>query len=269
MAHRYGERQQNLLSPPSIEDYISEDDPVRVYDAFVEALDLNSFEITCDSKKVGCPQYDPKTMLKILVYGYSYGIRSSRKLERALHHNLSFIWLAGGLKPDDRTIARFRRQNTDALKQVLKQCARLCIKLNLIAGNTLFVDGTKLRANASIDNTRTPEGCKETLAKIDQRIAELLSECEQADQADKDEQSLVKLHAELAQKEQLKDKVQTTLETLIAEDLKRLNTTDPDCARMHGRQGSHAGYNAQIVVDEQHGLIVNCDVVNFRTYLSL
>ena len=268
MAHRYGERQQTMLFPPSIEDYISQDDPVRVYDAFVEALDWDSLKILCDRKKKGCPQYDPKTMLKVLIYGYSYGIRSSRKLERALHHNLSFIWLAGGLKPDDRTIARFRRQNTDALKQVLKQCARLCIKLNLIAGNTLFVDGTKLRANANIDNTRTPEGCKETLAKIDQRIDELLSECEQIDQSEKDQCSLVKLQEELTHKEQLKEKVQATLDILVSEDLKRINTTDPDCARMHGRQGSHAGFNAQLVVDEQHGLIVNCDVVNENNDLN-
>ena len=160
MAHRYGERQQNLLFPQSIEDYIAKSDPVRVYDAFVDALDWESLSIACDRKKVGCREYDPKTMLKILLYGYSYGIRSSRKLERALYHNLSFIWLAGGLKPDDRTIARFRRKNRKALKKVFRQCARLCIKLNLVAGNTLFVDGTKLRANAGINKTRTPQSCE-------------------------------------------------------------------------------------------------------------
>ena len=119
MAHRFGERQQNLLFPQSIADYIGEDDPVRVYDAFVDALDWNTLGIACDSRKKGCPQYNPKAMLKVLVYGYSYGIRSSRKLERALHHNLSFIWLAGGLTPDDRTIARFRRQNTRLCQKTL------------------------------------------------------------------------------------------------------------------------------------------------------
>ncbi|MFC1764964.1 IS1182 family transposase [Planctomycetota bacterium] len=268
MAHRYGERQQAMLFPQRIEDYIAEDDPVRVYDAFVDALDWDSLDIVCDKKKKGCPQYDPKTMLKIVIYGYSYGIRSSRKQERALHHNLSFIWLAGGLKPDDRTIARFRRRNADALKQVLKQCARLCIKLDLIAGNTLFVDGTKLRANAGIDAMRTEEGCKETLAKVDQRIDQLMEECEQIDQAEQGNGLMVKLQEKLTQLDQLKDKVKATLETITSEGLKRLNTTDPDCARMHGRQGSHAGYNAQIVVDEQHGLIVSSDVVNENNDLN-
>lgn len=262
MAQRYGERQQHMLFPSSIEDSVSLDDPVRVYDAFVDALDWGTLDIDCNPKKAGCPQYVPSAMLKILLYGYSYGIRSSRKLERALYHNISFIWLAGGLKPDHKTIARFRRKNKKALKQVFKQCARLCMELNVIAGNTLFVDGTKLRANACIDNTRTPEGCQETLAKIDKRIDKLLSECEQADQKENGQGSFVKLKEKLGHQQQLKAKVQSTLDTLTSEGLKRMNTTDPDCARMHGRQGSHAGYNGQIVVDEKHGLIVNSDVVN-------
>ena len=83
-------------------------------------------------------------MLKLLVYGYSYGVKGSRKLERECHHNLSFVWLMGGLKPDHKTIAEYRRRHKEALKKVLKQCVRLCIKLDLIAGNVLFVDGTKI-----------------------------------------------------------------------------------------------------------------------------
>ena len=129
--------------PPSVEDYVPEADPVRVYDAFVEQLDLNDLGFLIDPHKEGRPEYFPKTLLKLLVYGYSYGFRSSRKLERACHHNLTFIWLAGGLKPDHNTLARFRKQNRGALKNVLRQCAKLCIELNLIDGNTLFVDGSK------------------------------------------------------------------------------------------------------------------------------
>lgn len=83
---------------------------------------------------------DTREMVKLLIYGYSYGIPSSRKLERAIHHNVSFIWLMGGLKPDHKTIAEFRRKNKKAVKKVLRQCAKLCIELDLIAGNTLFID---------------------------------------------------------------------------------------------------------------------------------
>jgi transposase len=262
MAHRYGERHQNLLLPMCIDDYIAEDDPVRAYDAFVDALDWDTLDIPLETKKRGCSEYSPVVMLKVLLYGYSYGIRSSRKLERALHHNLSFIWLAGGLKPDDRTICRFRRNHAKALKKVFKQCARLCIQLDLIEGNTLFVDGTKLRASAAVHKDWTSKKCKILLEHIDKRIDEILAECDQTDQQERTKGSLVKLEKELASKNKLKAKIQSALETIETEDLKRLNPTDPDSARMRGRQGTHASYNAQIVVDEQHGLIVSNDVVN-------
>jgi transposase len=268
MAYRQAERTQRVLFPASVDEYIGVDDPVRAYAAFVDALDLGTLGIEWDPRKVGCPQYDPRVMLKILVYGYSYGIRSSRKLERALHHNVSFMWLAGGLKPDHKTLACFRRDNRQALKGVLKQCVRLCIRLDLIEGNTLFVDGSKFRANASLNSIWTADRCDKHLARIDQRIDEILSECEQMDQQEAGDGSLVQLRKELAGQEQLKSKVQAVLEQLRAEQLDRINTTDPECARMHGRQGSHAGYNAQIVVDDRHGLIVSSDVVNANNDLG-
>ena len=161
MAYRYGDRKQKTLFPQSIDEYIPHDAPVRAYDVFVDSLDFNELGIKIEPHKVGCPQYAPKNMLKLLLYGYSYGVRSSRKLEREAHYNLSFIWLTGGLKPDHKTIAEFRRKNKSALKNVLKQCARLCIKLDLIEGNTLFVDGSNIRANASIKNSWTKERSKE------------------------------------------------------------------------------------------------------------
>lgn len=262
MAYRLADRQQRCLFPESLDEYVGPEDPVRAYDAFVEALDLGALEITWDPHRVGCPPYDPRVMLKILAYGYSYGIRSSRKLERALHHNVSFIWLAGGLKPGFRTIARFRRGNRPALRQVLKHCARLCIELELIDGNTLFVDGSKFRGNVSLKNLWTVERCERHLARIDQRIDAILTECDIVDEQEADEGSLVKLKDELKKKEQLKAKVEKALDKLQSEGLDRLNTTDPDSSRMRGRQGSHAGYNAQIVVDDRHGLIVHSDVVN-------
>ena len=148
MAYRSGDRQQMSLLPQSIEEYVAEDDPVRAYDAFVEAVDFHEPGININPYKVGNAEYDPRSMLKLLVYGYSYGVKSSRKLERECYHNIAFIWLMGGLKPDHKTIAEFRRRNKKALKKVLRHCAQVCIKLELIAGNVLFVDGTKIRANA-------------------------------------------------------------------------------------------------------------------------
>ena len=182
MAYRYGNRYQLGLFPQSIEDYVAKEDPVRAYDTFVEALNFDALEIEIDPQKVGNSEYDPKAMLKLLVYGYSYGIKSSRKLERETHHNISFMWLMGGLKPDHKTIAEFRRNNKGALKKVLKQCARLCIKLDLIAGNILFVDGTKIRANASRSQTHDQAYYEQLLSEVDSRIEQLLEECEGIDQ---------------------------------------------------------------------------------------
>ena len=268
MSYRYGNKEQRGLFPQSIEEYVKLDDPVRAYDAIVESFDFWELGIELDSIKVGCPQYDPKAMLKLLVYGYSYGVRSSRKLERATYHNVSFIWLMGGLKPDHKTIAEFRRKNKEALKRVLKQCARLCIGLDLIEGNTLFVDGSKIRANASIKNTWDKKKCDRYLKKIDKRIDAILSECDEIDEREEGQPSLVEMEEELKDKKKLKSKVEKILKELEEEGKKSKNTTDSECTRINSTQGSHAGYNGQAVVDEKHGLIVNSDVVSENNDVS-
>jgi transposase len=256
------------LLPPSIDEYVRAEDPVRAYDAFVDALDFYKLGIEINPHKVGCPQYDPRSMLKLLIYGYSYGIRSSRKLERATHHNISFIWLTSGLKPDHKTIAEFRRKNKKALSNVLKQCARLCIKLGLIDGNTLFIDGSKIRGNASIKNSWTKKKCAKVLSKIDRRIESILAECETIDRQEADRASLVKMDKDLINANVLKSKVKNILKTLEDEGQKSINTIDPECTRINSVHGSHAGYNAQIAVDEKHGLIVSSEVVNENNDLN-
>lgn len=259
MAYREGDRFQMTLLPPVIEEYVGENDPVRAYDAIIEAMDTKELGLVIDHYQVGNPAYDPKAMLKLLVYGYSYGWRSSRKLERACHHNLSFIWLMGGLKPDHKTIANFRKDNQEVVGKVLKQTARLCIKLGLIEGNCLFTDSTKVRGAASISETRTKEGWEQKLKEIDQGIEHLLRECNEADEAKAG--SLVEVEEELKDKEKLKLKIKGLLAQMDREKLNKINGTDTDCVNFKGRQGSHAGYSAYITVDEKNGLIVSADVV--------
>lgn len=262
MAYRYGERAQYNLLPACIDEYVGSDDPVRAYDAFVDTLDLPALGINLDEEKVGCPQYDPRTMLKLLIYGYSYSAdRSSCKLERATYHNLSFMWLLGGLQPDHKTIANFRCKHKDALAQVLKQSVRLCVRLGLIEGNTLFVDGTKLRAAASIKNTWNQERLDKALARTDKRIETLLREVEAVDNNEEDRESLDRLQGELRQQHILHQKVEQIALQLQSSGHKSLNTTDTDCVSTRSIHGSYAGYNAQITVDEKHGLIASCDVV--------
>ncbi len=261
MAYRYGDRFQLGLFPHCIEDYVAPNDPVRAYDAFVEALDFNALGIEMDPHQVGNSEYDPKAMLKLFVYGYSYGIKTSRKLERETHHNLAFIWLMGGLKPDHKTIAEFRRNNKGALKNVLRQCARMCLKLDLIAGNVLFVDGTKIRANASRAETHDQAYYEHHLSEIDRRIEQLVEECEKIDEMEEGQRSWVEMERELTQEQDLKERIQEALKTLKETGRTETNLTDPDCALMHSIQGSHSSYNVQSVVDDKHGLIVHAEAV--------
>ncbi len=262
MAYRHGNRSQMTLLPQSIEEYIPHDDPVRAYDAFVEALDFNELGIEINPTKVGNSEYDPKAMLKLFVYGYSYGPKSSRKLERATYHNLSFIWLMGGLKPDHKTIAEFRRKNKKAFQKVLKQCARMCVKLDLIAGNVLFVDGTKIRANASASRTHDKDWYEKKLKDVDQRIEKLLQECETIDQQEEPLSSFVVMDKDLAKNQTLKNTIEDILKEFKKTDRKKINQTDSDCANMRSIQGKHASYNVQSVTDEKNGLITHAEAVN-------
>lgn len=268
MALREGERKQLQLLPPSIEQYVSEDAPVRVYDTFVEALDFQKLGIEEDPAKEGNPSYDPRAMLKLLIYGYSYGVRSSRKLERETHYNLSFIWLMGGLKPDHKTIAEFRRKHKEALQQALIQCVHLCVKLDLIAGNVLFVDGSKIRGNASIKNTWDKKKCQKVLRKAEKRIEEALAEAEALDKEEAEEPSLVASAKTLEKAQSIKQQVKEIEEELEIRGRKNLNTVDRDCTRVNNFQGSGAGYNGQVVVDDQNGLIVSCDAVSANNDLG-
>jgi len=258
MAYRYGDRYQRDLMPSSIEEYVSESNPVRAYDAFVEALDFEGLGIEMNPEKVGNSEYDPRSMVKLLVYGYSYGLKSSRKLERECHHNLAFIWLLGGLKPDHKTIAEFRRRHKPAIKKILRQCAGMCLKLDLIAGNVLFVDGTKIRASAGRNRTHDRAYYEKLLTEIDKKIEQLLVDCETADRSEEGTASYVAMDRKLAKARNLKERIK---EVLGFSEKEQVNQTDPDCALMHSIQGSHSGYNVQSVVDDEHGLIVHAEAV--------
>ena len=151
-------------------------------------------------------------MVKLLVYGYSYGLKSSRKLERECHHNLAFIWLIGGLKPDHKTIAEFRRRHKPALKKILRQCAGMCLKLDLIAGNVLFVDGTKIRGSSGRNQTHDRAYYDNLLIKIEERIDRLLVDCETADRGEEGAASYIAMNQELTKAQNLKERIKEALD---------------------------------------------------------
>jgi len=254
-------RHQSIIFPSVIEDYVPVDAPVRVYDAFVDALDFTKLGIDLNPNG-GADEYYPKDMLKLLVYGVSYGIRSSHKLERACHDNLSFIWLMGGLKPDYRTIARFRVTHKDAIKKILKECVRLCIKLDLIEGNVLFVDGSKFRADASINNIWTKERCEKYIKKIEEHIDRFMDDIDKADDQEQHEESLVKIKEQIHDKAKLINRMKDVMTDLEAQKKESINLTDADSVKGKSRQGTHASYNVQINVDDKHGLIVHGEAVS-------
>lgn len=262
MAYIKGHRNQLTFLPPAIEDYIAKDDAVRAYDAFVEALDCDALGLTINENQSGANPYWPKAMLKLLIYGYTYGMRSSRKLERACHHNLAFIWLTEDIKPDYRTIARFRIANKDIVKNVLRQCARMCLKLGLIEGNTLFVDGTKIKANASMKNTWSKKRLQKYEAKITENIERILTECQAVDEIEKNNSSLIKLKDELVDQQTLQAAIAEIAKELNDSGKQKLNTTDTDSFVSKSDRGAKMYHNAQTVVDEKHGFIVNADIVD-------
>lgn len=260
MAFKMNVRTQETFLPTMIDDYVGPQDPVRVYDAFVNALNFPELGISL-IPQAGAESYEPRQMLKLIIYGYSYGVRSSRQLERACHHNLSFIWLTGGLKPDYRTIARFRVDHKDAIKKVLKQCVRMCVEMDLVDGNTLFFDGSKFRANASIGKTLSREHLEQELQKVEAHIHELVEENERADQGDDGESSYVKSKKELRNQESLAGRLKECLAKIAERDCPSANTTDPDCTTAKSRQGTHAEHNVQVGTDGKHGMIVSADAV--------
>src|SRR5438105_8868158 len=145
MNHRAGlSRQQTLLFPETLEDYVTAENPVRFLDAFVARLDLHTLGFArAIPEPTGRPPYNPADLLKLFLYGYLHRIRSSRALERECQRNVELIWLLGKLAPDFKTIADFRKDNVKPLQAVARQFTVLCRKLELFGGELLAIDGSK------------------------------------------------------------------------------------------------------------------------------
>src|SRR5437868_4013238 len=140
-------RNQVMLFPEAVEDYITEDNPVRFIDALVSSLKLNELGFArATPADTGRPAYHPGDLLRLYLYGYLHRIRSSRLLEKECHRNLEVLWLVRTLKPDFKTIADFRKDNKAPLQKVCRQFTLLCKKLNLFSAELLAIDGSKFKA---------------------------------------------------------------------------------------------------------------------------
>jgi len=265
MKHRLGlPRQQVLLFPDSVEDYVAAEHPVRFLDAFVASLDLHALGFTkAQVADTGRPPYDPADLLRLFLYGYLHRVRSSRALERECHRNVEVLWLLRRLAPDHKTIADFRRDHVRPLRAVHRQLRLLCHKLDLFGRELVAIDGSKFAAVNARDRNFNEARLRELVAHADARLAGHLRELEAADAAEAGETELTR--AQLEEKiAALRDKKEWHEELLgqLDAEQKQISITDPDARRMHTTQGSVVGYNAQSAVDAQHKLIVADDVTN-------
>jgi len=250
-------RNQYLLFPPIIEDWVPQTHPARIIDLFVESLDTKTLGIEENNDLTGRPNYEPKLLLKIILYGYSNGERSSRVLERKTYEDIAYIWLTGNLHPDYRTIARFRQNNISALKALLKETLRLYEAVGIDFDGIIFSDGSKVYANANDKNIATLE----KLQKLEKLAEAILNEAGDLD--DKEDQEMGDENRKFFNAEKLaeiKEKIAKCKEALEAGGDK-VSLTDKDARFMkHIGHGKHLSYNGQLSVDK-NGIIVDTDVV--------
>lgn len=269
MRYKQGQpRHQSSLLPPSIEDYVDADAPVRVIDAFVGSLDLVDLGFDkAITAMTGCKPYDPADLLKLYLYGYLNQMTSTRKLEKECHRNLEVMWLMGQLAPDFKTIADFRKSNGAAIKHACRELVQLSRRLGLIGGAFVAIDGSKFKAAASKDQVMTKTQLRQYLQAIDRKIdlylAQLAKSEQQASPVEIDRSAVSAALAELQQEQQAKAEA---LKTLEQSGKNQQCFTEPDAQLMKsGRDGMIVGYNAQNAVDGKHQLIVHHDLTDAHT----
>jgi transposase len=257
------DRGQVALFPERLDDYIAEENEVRVIDAFVEGLDLAALEIArAVPARTGAPGYHPRDLLKLYVYGYLNRVRSSRRLERECKRNVELMWLMRRLAPDHKTIANFRKVNGAALRKVCREFTVVCKELDLFGRELTFIDGTKIQAVNSKDRNFTVERLKKLLPLIEKRIGEYLAELEQQDQSEAESAPQKSLKEKLERLKDRKARYEQHQKDLEATGERQISLSDPESRRMKMREGFGVCYNAQIAVDAKHHLIVAHDVTN-------
>ena len=268
------DRQQKLLLPDCVDDYVGEDSTVRVVDVFVDELELGALGFE-GAAATGRPGYHPRTLLKLYLYGYLNQVQSSRRLEREAGRNVECMWLTGKLAPDFKTIADFRRDNGAAIQSTCRQFIMLCRELGLIAGGTVAVDGSRFKAVNTRDRNYTPTAVRRRIEQIEASIQRYL---EMLDTADRQDDELSKLRTTRITerlgklRERMRELKGMEQAVAVAPD-KQISLTDPDAPAMptHGKGTGMVGYNVQAAVDTTHHLIVAHEVTNIghdRTQLA-
>jgi len=258
-------RSQLLLLPEAIDDYVGADNPVRFIDAFVEGLDLKAagFE-RVEARATGRPGYAPGDMLKLYIYGYLNRVRSSRRLEAECHRNIEVIWLLRNLKPDFKTIADFRADNSKAFRAVFRQFVVLCRNLDLFGRELLGVDGTRIKAVNNKDRSFTRNSLEKFIKAVDERLDEYLKRLDEDDatEAGTGGSRTKNLAEKIEALRTKRDRYGTLLNDLERSGDDQISLTDPDSRAMAAHTRVGVGYNIQIAVDAKNKMIVEQAVSN-------
>ena len=249
----------------SMEDCIPEECLVRVIDRFIEIQDFAALGFTnAEPAELGRPSYPPKALAKLYVYGYENSVRSSRKLECEARRNLEAIWLLNNLKPDYKTIAEFRKDNIRPLQKLFKEFVKLCKHWDMIGGELIAVDGTKIRASNNKKNNFSRKKLDERIARLDKQIDEYLKKLDENDIAEqKSEIDTKKVLEELNER---KEKYENYIKTLDETGENEISEVDPDARLMVSKKGGvDVCYNVQSAVDAKKHIIVDYDVTNSPT----
>jgi transposase len=261
------DRRQATLLPDSLEDYVTDDNPVRVINVFIDELDLEALGFAGVVPEVtGRPSYHPATLLKIYLYGYLNRIQSSRRLERETQRNIELMWLTGRLMPDFKTIADFRRDNGPAIRAACAQFVVLCRQFNLFTRAVVAIDGSKFKAVNTRDKNFTVAKVGKRIEQVEASIARYLAALDRADRQGGDvaEAKTVRLKEKIEGLRRQMQSLQEMGKQVETSPDKQVSLTDPDARSMatSGKGTGIVGYNVQIAVDAEHHLIVAHEVTN-------
>lgn len=261
-------RKQETLFPAAVDDYVGEDNPVRFVDAYVGSLDLHALGFErFEPAGTGRPGYDPGDLLRLYLYGYLNKIRSSRRLEREAGRNVELMWLLRRLAPDFKTIADFRRDNLQAIRNACRELTLLCKKLELFGGELVAIDGSKFRAVNHRSRNINEEGLRKAIKEIDARVSEYLTRLDQADKAEEPmpQASVEHLTKKIASLRERVEEARALLAHMTANEIAEISLTDPDSRRMKTGGVTDVCYNVQAAVDAKHHLVIADDVTNDPT----
>jgi transposase len=261
------ERSQVTLLPDCLDDYIAEDNPIRVVDVFVDELQLHALGFEgAEPAGTGRPSYHPAVLLKIYIYGYLNRVQSSRRLEREAQRNVELMWLTGRLTPDFKTIADFRRDHGGAIRKVCREFVLLCRRLKLFTEGIVAIDGSKFKAANNRDKNFTDRKLKARMEQLEDSIKRYLVELVRADREARAvlPSRVAHLQEKIAKVKQQMQALDAIGEQMNVADDGQISLTDPDARSMatSGRGTGIVGYNVQAAVDAKHHLIVAHEVTN-------